>query len=179
MLRSLNTAVSGLQEFQQDIDIIGNNIANVNTTGYKDSRADFEDTFSQALSSNVQVGSGVTTADTAMNFSQGTINNTGVSTDLAISGPGFFEVRNPADNATYTTRAGDFHVDDNGYLVTNSGMRVQGYDDAGLSTVGDIQIDATGAPSTATPGATASSYTIDPNGQVVVTLSDQTQFVRG
>lgn len=179
MLRALNTAVSGLQEFQQNIDIIGNNIANVNTTGYKGSRADFEDTFSQALGPDIQVGSGVTTATTASNFSQGTINNTGVGSDLAVSGNGYFVVRNTSDNAQFVTRAGDFHVDDSGYLVTNDGLRVQGYSDTGLSTMGDIQIDATGAPATAAPGATISSYNIDNTGKVTVTLSDNTQFVRG
>ena len=89
MLRSLNTAVSGLQQFQEDIDVIGNNIANVNTTGFKDSRVDFEDTLSQAIgagSPSNQVGTGVTTGAINTNYNQGTINNTGVSSDLAIAG---------------------------------------------------------------------------------------------
>ena len=182
MLRSLNTAVSGLQQFQEDIDVIGNNIANVNTTGYKDARLNFEDTFSQALgvgSPSNQVGTGVTTAATQSNFNEGTVNNTGFGSDLAISGQGFFVVQNTADNAQYVTRAGDFHADAGGYLVTNEGFRVQGYSDGGLTTLGDLKIDATGAPATATAGATLKSWTIDQSGKILVTLSDNTQFVRG
>jgi flagellar hook protein FlgE len=182
MLRSLNTAVSGLQQFQEDIDVIGNNIANVNTTAYKNARLDFEDTFSQALgvgSPSNQVGTGVTTGATQNNFNQGTINNTGFASDLAISGQGFFAVRSNADNAQYVTRAGDFHTDSSGYLVTNDGLRVQGYSDAGLTTLGDLQIDATGAPATAATGATVKSWSIDQSGKIMVTLSDNTQFVRG
>jgi flagellar hook protein FlgE len=182
MLRSLNTAVSGLQQFQEDIDVIGNNIANVNTTGYKDARLEFEDTFSQALgvgSPSNQVGTGVTTSATQNNFNQGTINNTGFASDLAISGQGFFVVRNTADNAQFVTRAGDFHADSSGYLVTNDGLRVQGYSDAGLTASGDLQIDATGAPATATAGATVKSWSIDQSGKIMVTLSDNTEFVRG
>ena len=182
MLRSLNTAVSGLQQFQEDIDVIGNNIANVNTTGFKDSRVDFEDTLSQAIgagSPSNQVGTGVTTGAINTNYNQGTINNTGVSSDLAIAGQGFFMVRNSASNAQFVTRAGDFHLDSTGYLVTNDGLRVQGYSDTGLTTIGDLQIDPTGAPATATPGATVQSWNIDPTGKITVTLSDNTQFVRG
>jgi flagellar hook protein FlgE len=182
MLRSLNTAVSGLQQFQEDIDVIGNNIANVNTTGYKDARVDFEDTFSQALgvgSPSNQVGTGVATGATENNFNQGTVNNTGFGSDLAISGQGFFVVQNTADSAQYVTRAGDFHADADGYLVTNDGFRVQGYSDGGLTTMGDLKIDATGAPATAAAGATMKSWTIDQSGKILVTLSDNTQFVRG
>jgi flagellar hook protein FlgE len=182
MLRSLNTAVSGMQQFQEDIDVIGNNIANVNTTGYKDARLDFEDTFSQALgvgSPSNQVGTGVTTGATQNNFNQGTINNTGFGSDLAISGQGFFVVRSTADNAQFVTRAGDFHADSSGYLVTNDLLRVQGFSDAGLTTSGDLQIDATGAPATAAAGATVKSWSIDQSGKIMVTLSDNTEFVRG
>jgi flagellar hook protein FlgE len=179
MLRSLNTAVTGLQQFQQDIDVIGNNIANVNTTGFKDARTDFEDAFSQALGANSQVGTGVSTASITNNFNQGTVNSTGVGTDLAVSGQGFFVVRNATDNSQHVTRAGDFHVDASGYLVTSNGQRVQGYSDSGLATIGDLMIDATGAPATATAGATFKSVSIDQTGRINVTLSDGTQFVRG
>jgi flagellar hook protein FlgE len=180
MLRSLNTAVSGLQQFQEDIDVIGNNIANVNTTGYKQSRVDFEDTFSQALgSSNNQVGTGVTTAAIQVNFTQGTPSNTGVGSDMAISGQGFFVVHNVASGAEYVTRAGDFHLDSAGYLITTGGLRVQGYNDTGLATIGDLQIDATGAPATAAAGATVKSWAVDASGKLTVTLSDNTSFVRG
>jgi flagellar hook protein FlgE len=182
MLRSLNTAVSGLQQFQLDIDVIGNNIANVDTTGFKDARVNFEDAFSQAIgagSPSNQVGSGVTTSATQNNFNQGTISSTGYGSDLAIAGQGFFIVRNAQDSSQYVTRAGDFHLDSSGYLVTNGGLRVQGFSDASLATMGDLQIDATGAPSTAATDATVKSWSIDQSGKIMVTLSDNTQFVRG
>jgi flagellar hook protein FlgE len=182
MLSSLNTAVSGLQQFQEEINVIGNNIANVNTTGFKESRVDFEDTLSLAVgggSASNQVGTGVTTAAIRTNFSQGTPESTGVNSDLAISGQGFFVVSNTATKAQYATRAGDFHLDSKGYLVTNDGLHVQGYNDTGLSGIGDIQIDATGAPSTAGTDATVKSWSIDNTGKINVTLNDGTQFVRG
>jgi flagellar hook protein FlgE len=182
MLRSLNTAVSGLQQFQEDIDVIGNNIANVNTTSFKESRVDFEDTFSQALgagSPSNQVGTGVTTGAIQSNFTQGSISSTGVSSDLAISGQGFFVVRDATDNSQYVTRAGDFQLDSSNHLVTNGGLRVQGYSDAGLGSIGDLQIDATGAPATAAAGAAVKSWSIDSSGKITVTLSDNTEFVRG
>ncbi len=178
---ALNTAVTGLQQFQQDINVIGNNIANVDTTGYKDERIDFEDTLSQVLGDNpsVLVGTGVTTTPVESNFDPGTVVNTGVATDMAIGGNGFFVVRDPATGTQYLTRAGDFQLDANGYLVTPDGLRVQGFSDGGLSTMGDIKIDATGAPSTAAAGATVSSFNVASNGVVGVTLSDGTTFTRG
>jgi flagellar hook protein FlgE len=178
---ALSTAVSGLQQFQQDISVIGNNIANVNTTGFKTERMDFQDALSQVLGTDpdVQIGSGVASAGTQSNFATGTISSTGVATDLAISGNGFFVVRNATSNSQYLTRAGDFHLDANGYLVTAAGLRVQGFSDSGLSTMGDLKIDTTGAPSSATPGATLSSYSIDSSGRINVTLSDGTSFARG
>jgi flagellar hook protein FlgE len=179
---SLNTAVSGLQQFQEQIDVIGNNIANVNTTGFKDARVDFEDVFSQALggsSPSNQVGMGVTTGAIQNNFSPGTVSTTGVGSDLAITGQGFFVVKDATDSAQYVTRDGTFQLDANGYLVTNGGQRVQGYSDAGLTTLGDLKIDATGAPATAAPGATVKSWSVDSSGKISVTLSDNTTFVRG
>ena len=179
---SLNTALSGLQQFQEQINVIGNNIANVNTTGFKSSRVDFEDAFSQALggsSPSNQVGMGVTTGAIQNNFNSGTLNITGMGSDLAISGQGFFVVKDATDGSQYVTRDGSFQLDANGYLVTNGGQRVQGYSDAGLTTLGDLRIDATGAPSSAAPGATVKSWSIDSSGKITVMLSDNTQFVRG
>src|ERR1039458_3540917 len=128
MLRSLSTAVSGLQQFQEDIDVIGNNIANVNTTGFKSSSVNFEDTFSQAIgagSPSNQVGTGVTTGAIQTNFTPGSVSATGVGIDLAISGQGFFVVKDATDSSQYVTRDGTFKLDSNGYLVTNGGQRVQ------------------------------------------------------
>lgn len=191
MLGSLTAAVSGLDDFQEEMNVIGNNIANVDTSGFKAGIVDFADAFSNVLqaptastgttsgSASIQVGSGVTITGINSNWLQGVLSTTGVPSNLAISGNGFFMVRDTVTNAQYATRAGDFSVDSNGYLITDTGERVQGYSDAGLSTLGDIKIDSTGAPATAAPGATVSSFSIGNNGQVSVTLSDGTTFVRG
>ena len=182
MLRSLNSGVSGLQQMQERLDVIGNNIANVNTTGFKDGRVDFEDSFSQTLSAGVngnpmQVGTGVGTAAITNQFTQGTISRTGNVNDLAVSGNGFFQVRDNVNNRNYVTRDGTFHVDDAGYLVTDAGMRVQGFNDTGLTTRGDIVIDNAGAPGGST--SPISSYAIDNQGMIRVRLVDGTEYVRG
>jgi flagellar hook protein FlgE len=184
MLPSLNSAVSGLDAFQQQMDVIGNNIANVDTAGFKAGTVDFADQFSSVLGNaggvnTLQAGTGVSIAAIVNNFSQGTVSNTGVPTDLAVSGNGFFVVRDSVTNAQYVTRAGDFQLDANGYLVTPNGGRVEGFSDSGLTTQGDIKIDTAGMPATSDPNATITSYTIDAQGKVNVNLSDGTSFVRG
>ena len=153
MIGSLQTGVSGLQQFQQDLEVIGNNIANVNTTGFKSASMEFEDSFSQTFGNIgaggiMQVGSGVATASIDSNYTQGPINPTGIGTDLAISGNGFFVVKDPSSGASFVTRDGGFKVDANGFLETNTGYRVQGYTGTPpfttASPIGDLQInDAT------------------------------------
>jgi flagellar hook protein FlgE len=185
MVRSLNSGITGLAQFQERMDVIGNNIANVNTVGFKSARTEFSDAFSQTLreardgSSAVQIGSGVATASIKNLYIQGAVEQTGNSTDLAVVGQGFFVVQNKQTNENFATRAGQFIVDQNGYLVTNNGYRVQGYSDAALSVAGDLRIDATGAPATAAAGATVQSFTVDAQGKVNIQLSDGTTFVRG
>ncbi len=191
MIRSLNSGVTGIQQFQERLDVIANNIANVNTTAYKSARVNFADSFSQTLRTSaaggasssgqaaLQVGTGVNTAAIQNLFGQGAISRTGNSTDLAISGQGFFTVRDLISGSTFATRAGEFHTDANGYIVTDKGMRAQGYANAGLTTQGDLKIDTTGAPATAAVGATVASYAIDQTGKINVRLSDGTEFVRG
>jgi flagellar hook protein FlgE len=188
MLGSLNSGVSGLRQFQNEMDVIGNNIANSNTIAFKSSRVDFADALSQTLQDpstasggtpGIQIGSGVDTAAVKNNFDQGSLTQTGVQTDLAISGDGFFVVKDTLDGVQYATRAGDLRVDNNGYLVTNTGLRVQGFSDAGLTTQGDIQIDGTGRPATSSPTATVQGFSIDQSGKITVHLSDNTDFVRG
>jgi flagellar hook protein FlgE len=181
MLLSFNSGVSALEQFQQQLDVISNNIANVNTVGFKSADVNFADTLSQTLGStatgSTQVGTGVMTAGISNNFSAGSISSTGVQSDLAIGGNGFFLVKDPTSGNTYATQDGTFTVDTNGYLVTSTGLRLQGYSDAGLSTVGDVQINNTGAPSGDT--SAVQSYTIGTNGKISVLLTDGTQFTRG
>lgn len=181
MLRSLNSGVSALQQFQERMDVIGNNIANVNTTGFKSARVDFADAFSQTLGnmggSPLQIGTGVTTSAIRNQFTQGAIARTGTLTDLAISGQGFFVVRNATSGAQYLTRDGAFQLDANGYLVTSTGLRLQGYADSGLTILGDLRIDNAGAPGGST--ADVAAFTIDSSGYIRVRLTDGTEFVRG
>jgi len=188
MLLSLDSAVSALDSFQNEMNVVGNNIANVNTVGYKSADSAFEDAFSQTLGSNAsgpeQVGTGVLISGITNNFSQGSITSTGVATNMAINQNGFFTVKDPTTGSVYATRDGEFTVDPNGYLITSNGMRVQGFTDAGLTTLGDIKVDNTGATIT-TAGVTSpdtsavQSYTFGADGTLKVTLSDGTTFTRG
>ncbi len=138
MMRSLYSGVSGLQNHQTRMDVIGNNIANVNTTGFKRGRVNFQDMISQQLSGAAkpteekggvnpkEVGLGMTVAAIDTVFTQGNLQSTGISTDIAIQGNGFFIEKN--GEKSYYTRAGAFSLDQNGTLVNPAnGMRVQGW----------------------------------------------------
>jgi flagellar hook protein FlgE len=127
----------------------------------------------------MQIGTGVTTVGITNNWAPGAINSTGVTSDLAISGNGFFVVTDPASQTQYVTQDGTFSLDANGYLVNATGQQVQGYSDTGLSQLGSIQINATGMPSTSSPSATMVSYGINAQGVITVNLSDGTSFTRG
>jgi len=187
MLSSLSSGVSGLDSFQEQMDVIGNNIANLNTTGYKAATVDFADAFSNVLNAPsggsstssgtdpIQVGTGVSITAIDNNWTQGAIGSTGISSDLAVSGNGFFTVRDTITGNDYVTRDGTFTVDANGYLISANGDRVQGYTDSSLSTLGDIKINITGSPST----SPMVSYNVDAQGNVNVTQADGTTFVRG
>jgi len=192
MVPSLLSAISGLQNFQQQMDVIGNNIANVNTTGFKSARVDYADSFSQTLqdssaatagtsgTSAMQVGTGVTSAAIRNLYTQGAIATTGLGTDLAIEGEGYFVVRDIISNEIFVTRAGDFRVDSNGYLVTNTGHRVQGDNIDSTTTpptptYGDLQINLTGVPTT----AAITSFSINNTGEIWLSLSDATNVRRG
>lgn len=191
MIRSLNSGVSGIQQFQEKMDVIGNNIANVNTTGFKSARVDFADSFSDTLRGStagtggtsgtpaLQIGTGVMTQSVKTLFSQGALVRTGFQTDLMISGEGFFVVRDPVANVFYVTRAGNFRRDINGYLVTEAGFRVQGYSNPARTTIGDVQIDATGRPDTSDPTASMTGWSVSQEGEIKVKLSDGTEYTRG
>jgi flagellar hook protein FlgE len=189
----MTSAISGLQNFQQRMDVIGNNIANVNTVGFKAARTDLADSFSQTLrnssaasadssgSSAMQIGTGVGTSSIKNLYTQGAVNTTGLGTDLAIDGPGFFVVRDPLSNEVFVTRAGGFQRDSENYLVTTTGERVQGLNfdntvDPPVSTYGDIQIDMTGAPH-AVDGA-FKSFSFKDNGEIHVADDNAKSFVR-
>lgn len=128
MQSSLYTGVSGLNANMSELSVIGNNIANVNTVGFKSSRVNFEDILSQTLTgSNNQIGVGVTVSSIQKMFTQGDFETTGNTLDMAISGDGFFVVEDPVLNTLYYTRAGQFETDKDGYIVNQDGLRLQGY----------------------------------------------------
>lgn len=166
MLQALWSASSGMLAQQMSIDAVGNNLANVNTYGYKKSRVDFEDLIynrvrqpvtvgnngRQAANVNpVQVGSGVRAAATKMLFEQGNMEQTGNNTDLALSGNAFFEILLPDGRKAYT-RDGSFNIDADGYLVASNGY---------LSNTRN-----TGGGLLKFPGAEASKLTIDGQGRI-------------
>jgi len=122
--------LSGLNASDTALATISNNLANLNTTGYKDTNVNFQDMFYQLLGSNgsgdqLQVGAGTSVGSIATNFSGGSVEDTGVNTDVAITGNGFFVVQDGGN--TYYTRAGDFTQNASGYLVTADGYEVMGY----------------------------------------------------
>ncbi|MFM1770089.1 MAG: hypothetical protein RJA22_2618 [Verrucomicrobiota bacterium] len=193
MIRSLTTGISGIQNFQGEMDVISNNIANVNTVAYKSARVDFADSFSQTLRESsggdgttagtlpLQVGTGVVTTATKNLFTQGAISRTGLTTDLAISGDGFFIVRDPVSLSEFATRAGDFRLDANGYLTSNTGLRIQGFSDSGLATPGDVRIHDDPATRPAGVSATAdfASFSIASDGKIKIRLSNGEEYTRG
>jgi flagellar hook protein FlgE len=129
---SFSTALSGLRASTEAIGVAGNNIANANTTAFKSGSITFSDIFSDSLGvrlngagTPLQVGGGVRTAAIATNFSQGSLIESG-STSAAIQGSGFFVVKDASGAKSYT-RAGDFSLDNEGFLLTPGGERVQGY----------------------------------------------------
>jgi len=139
MLKSLFSGVSGLQSHQVAMDIESNNIANVNTVGFKYSRANFSDLLAQTKSiatapqgqlggkNPVQVGLGSTVSSTTRIFSQGSIQNSDKNTDVAIQGDGFFIISPDSGNTYKYTRAGDFKFDASGNFVDNNGFIAQGW----------------------------------------------------
>lgn len=127
MSGSFSIALSGLTADTAALDIVGNNLANLNTTGYKDSTASFYDLLAQSSGGgSIQIGGGVSATFSQRQFSQGSIQQTGGNFDAAIQGNGFFIVRDTAGDTLYT-RAGNFQLDGNGNLVTSTGQAVQGW----------------------------------------------------
>jgi flagellar hook protein FlgE len=218
--------VSALRSFEQGLSVIGNNIANVLTTGFKSSTTTYSDNFSNLLrpaapsgttGSNTtpeQIGTGVQVAGITGNFAQGTLSPTGNPANLGISGSGFFQVYDSTNNAYYVTRAGDFRVDDQGYIVTSEGFRLQGLNNGtatydatvvnGVLTytqtatpptaVGDLKVDfdiSIGNGLTNSTGGlftdaeveankpTLQGFSIDPQGNLVLSLSNGDSFTRG
>ena len=183
LIGTLTSGVSALRTFSKGLEVIGNNIANINTTGYKSSQATFADSFSNTLRSSapssgttssqsaIQVGTGVQLSTIQTNFNQGSLSATGNITDLGISGQGFFIVQNATSGMQYATRDGQFRPDDQGFLITTGGLRLQGM----MGTaIGDMQVGAS-VPS----GAELQSISIDTSGNLIESYSDGTSATTG
>jgi len=155
---SFNIALSGLNAAQKDLDVTSNNIANVNTVGFKESRAEFVDVYASSLlaSGKTKVGDGVLTADVAQQFAQGSIQFTNNALDLAVTGNGFFATVPELDSLeTSYTRAGQFKLNDDNFVVNSGGGYLLGFPvnpdgssaSVSLSTAEPIRIPtASGAP---------------------------------
>jgi flagellar hook protein FlgE len=158
MLRSMFSAVSGLRSHQTMMDVTGNNVANINTAGFKASRTTFQETLNQVVRGGtageagqggvnaLQIGLGTQVGATDQVFTQGASQTTGRATDVAIQGEGFFVVRPIGQDEDFYTRAGAFSVDNAGNLVAPGGEQVIGTDGpiTGLHQYTDISIDAVG-----------------------------------
>lgn len=159
---ALNTALTGINAAQSDLNVIANNIANANTTGFKGSRAEFADVFAvTGLNLNsTATGSGARLQDVAQQFAQGDIETTNNSLDLAISGNGFFVVND--GSGVHYTRAGDFKKSADDYVQTSNGARLQIYPPNGLggfdtSTLTDLKLLSSQSNATATSLITMNS----------------------
>ncbi len=204
LIGTLTSGVSALKTYTKDLEVIGNNIANVNTTAFKSSKVAISEDFSNTLRasqpsggtmSNVlasQIGTGVKLTGVNVNYTQGALSTTGQATDIGLSGKGFFQVKDVGNNMDYATRVGSFRWDDNGYLVTAQGYRVQGVSrtlanaladkpnsaHTGM-TGGDIQISAKSDLDAVLPTAlTRQSIAVDRAGQVVEFYTDGTSAVK-
>jgi flagellar hook protein FlgE len=149
---ALYTGVSGLNAYGNAISVIGNNIANVNTTGFKESRGNFSDILSQSIGTGgtLQIGRGVLVSNVSPVFTQGAFQSTSLPGDLAIDGDGFFIVKDPKTNALLYTRNGNFALNRDGKLANPEGLIAQGFnvDSAGnaLPLVEDINISGQSFP---------------------------------
>jgi flagellar hook protein FlgE len=181
---SFQTGLSGLNASSRSLDVIGNNIANANTTGMKASRAEFSDLVASSFgaSSSASAGLGVMVAAVSQQFNQGSITTTGNNLDVAINGLGFFQLEQPNGTQAYT-RDGSFKLDNDGWLKTNGNAYVIGTDASGikgsklqLSTVdllsptpttiinAGFNLDARAQPAaTSTPPTPRSTYSISSN----------------
>lgn len=139
MLTSIFTGISGLNANAMALSVIGDNIANANTVGFKSSRANFGDILSQTLggAAAMQIGRGAMVYDVQKLFTQGTLETTANPLDLAIEGDGFFVVQQP-NGPTYYTRAGQFRINKNGYVVDSNGYKLQAYKVSGGTPTGEI-----------------------------------------
>jgi flagellar hook protein FlgE len=177
---SMNIALTGLNAANEDLSVTSNNLANVATVGFKGSRTEFADLFASTQQGAISTGNGVDVSEVAQQFSQGNIETTGNTLDMAVSGNGFFIVSN--NGALNYTRDGEFQLNSSGQVVTASGQLLQGYPPLANGTfntggLGDITLTTNESqpqatttaqitanlPADATPPADAPFNATDPN----------------
>src|ERR1700679_1810443 len=166
-MASFSVPLSGLQASSSELDVIGNNLANLNTDGYKDQTLSFGDIFSQMQGTSgngdpIQIGSGVQIEGTSSNLTNGSVNSTGTASNMALQGNGYFVVSK--DGETSFTRDGDFSVNSSGQLTTADGELVMGFP----ATNGTVSTSGVLAPITVNsngtvPAAATSSFEVDAN----------------
>jgi flagellar basal-body rod protein FlgG len=169
MLRALYSAAAGMESQQMNLDVISNNLANVNTTGFKESKLEFQDLLYQTtraagsqqgggnvLPGSLQVGQGSIPIATERIFTQGDLSQTGGNLDIAIQGQGFFQVQLPDGSQAYT-RDGGFKTNAQGQIVTSDGYPVQGGFEPVPAGTTNITISASGAVTYTTPSGVTSS----------------------
>jgi flagellar hook protein FlgE len=170
-MSSFSIALSGLTADSAALDVVGNNLANLNTTGYKDSNVSFYDLLQQSVAGgSTQIGGGVSEPQTERLFTQGSIQETGGNFDAAINGNGFFLVQDTSGDTMYT-RAGNFQLDANGNLVTATGQTVQGWiaQNGAVNTSGPIGNITIPSNALQTPSATQNmALTVNLNAAGVV-----------
>ncbi|SEO50652.1 flagellar hook protein FlgE [Nitrosovibrio sp. Nv6] len=152
---SFQQGLSGLNAASKNLDVIGNNVANTNTVGFKQSQAQFADVFANSLSggSSLQAGIGVKVADIAQQFNQGSITVSNNPLDIAINGNGFYRLSD--QGAISYSRNGQFHPDKDGYIVNSSGLRLTGYTATAAGVINasaptDLRISTADSPPAAT-----------------------------
>ena len=150
------TGLSGLDTNGMAMGVMGDNLANIGTTGYKSNTIFFGDVLGLSLSGvsgGNRVGAGSKTQAVDVNYTQGTFETTGSGTDVAINGNGFFVVRNPGDGAEYYTRDGHLGIDNEGYYINSQGYRVQGYKYGLNSVTSEYALEETLTDLKVTPGS--------------------------
>jgi flagellar hook protein FlgE len=159
-MSSFATPLSGLLSNEQALNVIGDNIANMNTQGFKSSSVLFEDAMNE-VSGTEQIGAGVGSTLTERNFTQGTLDTTGGATDAAIQGNGFFVLQNPSTGATTYTRDGTFNLNASGQLMTQTGQLVEGWSATNgvVNTSGPVSPITLPSISSQPPSATANMTT--------------------
>jgi flagellar hook protein FlgE len=182
LIGTLTSGVSALKTFSKGLELIGNNIANVNTTAYKSSVASFADTFSNTLrsasvtgDSAIQVGTGVQFAGLTTSFTQGSLSSTGNATDLGISGNGYFVVQD-SNGKNYATRDGSFRFDTDGNLINSQGYQV--LDDSG-APIQVSGLEKTGSGYQTVPYSQLASVSIGSDGTITAFSTDGTSVIYG